>query len=147
MIITFRVIGEPVGQPRPKAQLIKRGPKPFIHMYTPSTADGWKRLIEAAALPHRPRTPIEGPVRVDIDFIFPRPQRLLRRNSPDGEVLHTVKPDRDNTEKVALDALSRVGFWKDDCQVCAGEIRKFYASRRGTPGARVTIQTIETTEV
>ena len=147
MIITFRVIGEPVGQPRPRARVMFIGKRPTPQIYNPDTADGWKKLIAVHAAPHRPRTPLDGPVCVDVDLIFPRPQRLLTRNSPDGEVPHTAKPDVDNAIKPILDVLTQIGVFNDDAQVCDGRIRKFYASRRGTPGARVTIQTIDEVEV
>jgi len=141
--VAFRVVGIPVGQPRPRACVRGRGPRARAGMYDPGTADGWKAAIAAAAAKHRPRSPAGGPIRVDADFVFPRPRYMGGAKYPEGEVPHDVKPDRDNCEKALLDALTGVGFWADDAQVCAGEVRKFYASRRGTPGVRVRVSAID----
>ena len=45
---------------------------------------------------------------------------------PNAPKWHTDKPDRDNADKAVLDALTNLGLWGDDKQVCDGRIRKFY---------------------
>lgn len=96
----------------------------------------------AAARPHRPAQPLEGPLWVAIDFLMPRPKSLMRAKDPAGELWHTGKPDRDNLEKVVLDALKQDGWFLDDALVCDGPVRKFYHSKTGVPGARITVATI-----
>ena len=135
MSITFTIYGEPKGQPRPKA--FSRGG--HARVYDPGTAEGWKSLIAHAVTPHIPAVPIEGPIRVDWTAYFPRPKRLMRRSDPEGAVMHTAKPDRDNVEKALLDALTQIGMWRDDAQVCDGRSRKFYAEKNGRPRMEVTI--------
>jgi hypothetical protein len=39
-----------------------------------------------------------------------------------------------------MDALTVIGFWKDDGQVCTGMVAKVYAER---PGASITVVPIE----
>lgn len=143
--ITFTVRGEPKAQPRPRAFARKFGNgKVAARMYDAGTAEGWKGLIALAAKPFMPAAPIEGPLRVDIDFFFPRPGRLMRKKDPDVPIPHDSKPDRDNCEKAVLDALTQLGFWRDDAQVCEGEVRKFYASKSGTPHAKIQISAVAT---
>jgi Holliday junction resolvase RusA-like endonuclease len=108
-------------------------------MYDPGTAEGWKGCIAMAAETHCPAVPLDGPVSVSIDFLFQRPGRLLRKKDPDGRIPHVAKPDRDNCEKAVLDALTQLGFWRDDAQVCAGEVRKYYCARDEPAGAIITI--------
>jgi Holliday junction resolvase RusA-like endonuclease len=134
-VILFEVRGIPKAQPRAKA--VRRGAHAGV--YDPGTADSWKARLCIAARPHRPVTPLEGPISVSIDFLMPRPKSLSRKKDPAGEVPHTSKPDRDNLEKAALDALTQDGWWRDDSQVCAGEVRKLYHAKDGVPGARIRI--------
>lgn len=94
---------------------------------------------------------IEGPYRVDIDAYIRRPQRLLRQKDPDGPVWAPRKPDRDNIDKLVLDALfgskraSRV-FPCDDSKVVDGRIRKMYHAKGGSPCLVVTVTGVDPLE-
>jgi Holliday junction resolvase RusA-like endonuclease len=136
--ISFFVKGKPCGQPRVR---VARG-----HAYTPhGPIDGWKKELLFGCKRHRPNPPLEGPLRVNLFFFMPRPmshylRANLRKNAPEW---HTIKPDRDNLDKAVLDCLTRAGFWIDDCQVCAGELRKRYVTAGGfgtEPGVAVIIE-------
>jgi Holliday junction resolvase RusA-like endonuclease len=70
---------------------------------------------------------IDSALRVDCCFVFPRPQRLLRKNDPKGRIPHTIKPDRDNLDKAVLDSLTGL-VWVDDCQASTGLVEKYYAA-------------------
>lgn len=137
---TFAVRGLPKAQPRARA--VRRGAHAGV--YDPGTAAEWKSLVVAAARPQRPAQPLEGALCVSIDFLLPRPQKLMRKRDPEGELWCTAKPDRDNLEKAVLDALKQDGWFLDDALVCDGRVRKFYHSKSGIPGARVTIERIST---
>lgn len=134
-MIEFRVDGKPKAQPRMKAAHHGR----FTKLYDPGTAEDWKMLVSLAAKPHIPETPLTGPLSVCIDFFFPRPKRLCRKKDPPGRIRHTATPDRDNCEKAVLDVLTQMGMWEDDCQVCGGEVRKFYHGIGEKPGAIIAI--------
>lgn len=136
--ILFTVIGEPKGQPRPRAFARKLGNKFVARVFEAGTAEEWKGQIAAAARPHAPASPLYVPVRVDVTFIFPRPKSHYVASNPakplraDAPFWHTGKPDRDNLEKALLDALTQLGlFWHDDAQVCCGEVSKIYGPRGG----------------
>lgn len=139
----FFVSGEPLGQPRPRARIMKigagRAAKFIPQIYNPADADPWKRRVLSVAEKHAPPAPLDGPVRVDEIFYLPRPQRLYRRRDPDGPVVCTSRPDRDNLDKLILDALKTAGYFRDDAQVCDGYPRKLYHAKTGKPGAAVRV--------
>ena len=81
--------------------------------------------LTLVAQAHRPPEPIEGPVRLEALFILPRPQRL-KKAAPHVH-LHVARPDCDNLMKPLKDALSKAGFWLDDCQVVWETAGKLYA--------------------
>lgn len=141
-LITFRVYGEPKAQPRPRAFAKKIGSTFTARVYDAGTAEEWKGLIALEVRGLLPPVPLEGPIRLDATFLFDRPKRLLRKRDPDERIPHVAKPDRDNLEKALLDCLTQLRLLVDDCQVCAGEVRKFYVARGERPGAEITIEVL-----
>ena len=136
MSITFEVDGIPKGQPRPRAFSIHGKAR----VYSANTAEAWKSAIALAAKPHRPKAPIECPVSVSISHFMPRPKshygkRGLKENAP---TVHASKPDVDNLLKAALDALTSIGYWRDDAQVWHTTVTKIYGD---FSGATITIST------
>lgn len=138
-VYSFWVSGIPKAQPRPRAFARKFGDKFQARVYDAGTAEGWKGCIALAARQHMPPAPLDVPLRLDVDFYFPRPKCLMRKKDPEGVIRHVQKPDRDNLDKAVADAMTAIGFWRDDCLICEGEIRKFFVSKTGTPGAKITI--------
>lgn len=127
----FFVPGIPKAQPRPRAFAKRVGGGRFeARVYDPSTAEGWKSLIATEAKKHIPETPFEGPVAMRMVFYLPRPKDHFRKN---GDLKETApgymlsKPDLDNLEKAVKDALTLLGFWKDDKQVIFVTKKKTYA--------------------
>lgn len=140
--VTFYVQGEPKGQPRPKAFARKFGNKWSARVYDPGTAENWKSLIAVAAAGIF-KQPIQGPVSLTLNFWMPRPKAHYRSN---GEVKdtaprwHCSKPDSDNLEKAVMDALTHIGAWRDDSQVCQKRTHKQYTD--AAPGCYVQIDQI-----
>lgn len=141
MSLSFFVPGEPKGQPRPKAFARKFGNKWSARVYDPGMAENWKSQIAIAAKGTFTEA-ITGPVRLELFFNMPRPKSHYRSN---GELKatapgwHIVKPDSDNLEKAAMDALTQIGVWLDDSQVCEKLTRKNYATRLET-GCSIRIE-------
>ena len=140
--IYIEVRGEPKGQPRPRA--FSMGGR--VRVYNPATAEGWKSAIASAALPHVPPMPLQGPLRVDVAFVFKRPNAhfgtgknaaVLKATAPQ---FHVAKPDRDNLDKAVLDALTTIGMWHDDAQVAMGTLSKRYARPGELAGATILIE-------
>jgi len=135
----IEVSGDPKGQPRPRA--FSRGG--HARVFDSGTAEGWKAQIALAARDHLPAAPLACPVRVDVEFYFRRPQRLMKKSSPAGHIPHTARPDIDNCYKAAADCLTQIGFFQDDALVVEGTIRKRYTRIDSAPGALIEIYTPE----
>jgi Holliday junction resolvase RusA-like endonuclease len=131
-----RVDGIPKGQPRPRAFAFKG----HARIYDAGTAEGWKSQVADAVKRYLPPVRLEGPVRVTIEFYFPRPKRLCRKCDPLGRLRHIAKPDADNCVKAVLDALQVLGLYRNDGQVCLGPIDKWYHAIGGRPGAWISVQ-------
>ncbi len=136
--IRFFAPGEPKGQPRARAFAMRgaAGSRPMIRMYDPSTAEGWKSSIAAAAQPFLPQTPLASALVVNLHFVMPRPASHYGsgKNSstlkPTAPHWYAKKPDRDNLDKAVLDALTTLGMWGDDAQVVDGRVGKRYQRSR-----------------
>ena len=148
LTLAFFVDGEPKGQPRPKAFARRFGDKWQARVYDPGTAEGWKSQIAIAAKSHIPAKPMEGPIRLDLEFFFARPKSHYRTGKlsgilrPDPPIWHEVKPDLDNLTKAVKDALTQLRFWRDDSQVCSGHWAKFYVIAGGIPGCLIRVQAL-----
>jgi len=134
--VFITVYGDPKAQPRTKARFANGR----VFMYTPAVAKEWKKAIEELVSQFVFTDPLTGPIYIAQDFYFKRPQRLMRKKDPEGPIRHIVKPDRDNLEKAVNDAITATKFWKDDCQVCDGPVRKFYVEKGGLPRCEITIK-------
>ncbi|MEM1355963.1 MAG: RusA family crossover junction endodeoxyribonuclease [Planctomycetota bacterium] len=134
------------GEPVPTRYKARSLPNGVATIYMPDkfngrrgAASGWKSAVECFTLRYRPAAPLNCPVRVDLDVYCPRPQKLMRRKDPDGPVLNSTKPDRDNYAKLIVDAMTNAGWFYDDGRVCDGPIRKLYHGKTGKPGASITV--------
>lgn len=85
--------------------------------------------------------PLEGPLRVDVLFVMPRPKSMIWKKRPMPREYHSKRPDRDNLDKQVLDALNGM-IWLDDAQICAGEIQKVIAAGNELPHVLVRVETI-----
>jgi Holliday junction resolvase RusA-like endonuclease len=132
LVTTIRAFGEPKGQPR-----VRRSMSGGV--FTPEAAHSFKESIQLAAIQAGlSGRGLSGPVRVDERFFFSAPKRLAKAVAK-GLVPHTTKPDRDNCDKVVLDALTQVGVYRDDKLAFAGVIEKWYASPNTLPGVEISI--------
>ena len=87
-------------------------------------------LFAAHAHGHRPAAPLEGPLAVELLFVFV-PAKDKRKRAHAGELAHVIRPDVDNLSKLALDAMNGV-FWVDDTQIVSLTARKTYGKRDRT---------------
>lgn len=145
--LTFTVPAVPVAQPRAKATAFSGKAR----MYTPhKTSAGnsngvaeFKALVKLCAAHAYHGPPFQGPLRVDCTFVFPRESSKVWKSKPMPRYWHTVRPDRDNLDKLVLDSLSGL-LWADDNQVCAGEILKWRAAGDEQPHVVVTVSQLDT---
>lgn len=162
--IRFTVNGIPAGRARPRfgvrwpsidrfiglcrnaknethlLQLLKR----FVHgsVYHPKNGPDaeYRRAIETAASFYQGPL-LERPLRVEIDFVFPRHKTRIWKTKPMPAYPHTQKPDADNTGKVVLDALTGK-IWLDDSFVCEKHVYAWRAAGGELPRTVITIDNV-----
>ena len=55
--------------------------------------------------------------------------------------LRLNRPDTDNLQKLLKDCMTRVGFWRDDAQVCRETVTKRWTRTR--PGIRIEVTQLD----
>ena len=120
--VSFYLPGNPVPKGRPR--FTKTG-----RTYTDDRTAAAEQSVLAAWL-HAAgrRTPWDGPVTVQLDFMFLPPvswPNWKRERACDGTWPHTSKPDLDNLVKL-LDGLNGVA-WVDDSQIVEINAQKRYS--------------------
>jgi Holliday junction resolvase RusA-like endonuclease len=139
LLFTARIIGLPKAQPRPRAARFKES----MRIYNPKMANEWKAQIgrDCQALSG---LKLEQGVAVELDFFMPRPNSHYKTNGNLTDRApgnwHLQKPDADNLAKAVLDALSQIGAWEDDDQVCELTVRKLWEVADGIgPGLAIRL--------
>jgi len=138
MDVTLKVLVTPAGQPRSKSMALrnKKGEFKGIHTYTPDTKSSVRGRIAELADRKLPGKILTTRVKVDILAVYKRPQSRPKKVPKDewkqaGLIWRPMMPDRDNIDKLVLDALKP--FWTDDNLVVAGTILKAFAEKDGRP--------------
>ena len=130
----------------------------FMHMIPPRTRAQQKRVVvskggkqlryegdslkdahaklKAYVSPHRPPTPLEGPVRLVCKWMF-----LDKSGKYPHGTWKTTRPDTDNLQKMLKDVMTGCGFWKDDAQVVSEIAEKFWV--REKPGIYVEVHSLD----
>jgi Holliday junction resolvase RusA-like endonuclease len=129
--------GVPHGKGRPR--FARRGN--FVMAYTPAKTRTYESMLQGAAIEAmNGRPPLEGPLRVEVEAVFPVPQSWPQKRKAAaliGLVRPTSRPDWENLAKT-LDAFNAV-VWRDDAQVVRGTIEKRYGE---VPHLRVEVFTV-----
>lgn len=81
--------------------------------------------------PHKPASPISGPVKLEVAFTFPWRKSEPKRRLALGSAPMTTKPDCSNAIKALEDCLTKLGFWHDDGQVADLHITKAWGDQVG----------------
>ena len=88
--------------------------------YEPDAVKMARAKLNAHLAPNRPQEPLKGPLRLVVKWCYPE-----SKAHPSGTWKDTRR-DTDNLQKILKDEMTRLGFWKDDAQVCSETIEKFY---------------------
>lgn len=138
-MVSFTIPGIPVAQPRQRHR-IAGGGRQFVQNYTPTRdpVNTFKACIQIEAARHFAKH-LEGPVDIQVMFVFPRPGKLVWKKRPMPRVRHIGRPDLDNCIKAFKDALKGIA-WKDDCQVCVIWADKWVAAGDESPHTSVVIR-------
>jgi Holliday junction resolvase RusA-like endonuclease len=132
--VAFTVPGEPRGKGRPRATAALNGAgEPFVRMHTPrETRQAEKVIRDAFKARHPGHRPWTGPVLLRFTAVFQTPAGFNQalRDAADRGLLYAVKkPDKDNIEKLIVDALNGVAF-VDDQQVMGGGLKRYGSPAR-----------------
>lgn len=104
--------------------------------------DPWRKRVAQHGREEMERTArpvLEGPVFLDIVFVFTRPKYHYRANGalkPSAPKWHTKKPDTDKLVRAIGDALTGI-VWKDDSQIARIMVSKVYTSDIRSPGVSI----------
>jgi Holliday junction resolvase RusA-like endonuclease len=98
-----------------------------------------KAMLDSVLLPHQPHAPVEGPVRLVLEFTWPWRKSEAKRTRALGRIPHTTKPDCSNALKTLEDRLVALRFIEDDSRVVDVTVRKFFGDQ---PGIRVLIERV-----
>lgn len=134
-MIQITIPGQPQGKGRARA-FVRNG---SVGHYTPAKTRSYEGVITTLAMEAmQGRAPSQRPIRMEMVCLFEVPQswpQWKREAALRGEIVPTVKPDRDNVEKAVKDALNGV-VWRDDCQIVADAKSSSYSE---TPAVIVTV--------
>lgn len=133
--VIIKVPSVPMAQPRPRATARGRHARVYN---AAGPVDAFKATVKLAASKVFRGPPLVGPLRVDVEFVFPRTKSQIWKTKPMVRIPHAKKPDRDNLDKSVLDALTGL-LWQDDAQVCDGRIAKWIAAGDEQPGVTVIV--------
>lgn len=86
--------------------------------------------------------PIGFAVRVDLEFVMPRPASTPKRYTPPA----VKKADVDKLARAVLDAVTSAGVWADDKQVCDLRASKRLAEIGEQPGCWISVRPLEAEE-
>jgi Holliday junction resolvase RusA-like endonuclease len=142
MLIEFTVPAVPVAQPRQRTTAdINDDGVITVQNYTPTkhAVNAFKATVRMVAASVYKGAPLEGPLRMEIVLVFPRPRKLIWKVRPMPRQWHTIAPDSDNVAKAVKDSLSKLTF-RDDSQICDLIVKKFIAAGDEQPHAKITIQ-------
>ena len=101
---------------------VKKDGKPFS--YTDKKGKELEANFTALLMPHVPKEPMEGPVRLIIEDRLPFLKSEKKALKKRGCAYHWKKPDLDNLLKLFQDTMGRLNFWNDDAQVVELEMTK-----------------------
>jgi Holliday junction resolvase RusA-like endonuclease len=154
-LIIFTVPVAPVPQPRVKFS--SRGG--FVKAYTPTSIKNaktgerkphpivaYKAAIKAYCSAAYQGPPLEGPIRVDLMFYFPRPRSMVWKKKPMPRVrVFCGGDDGDNLTKAVWDSLNKLA-WNDDTQVCEWGGGKWIAAGDEQPRVDVVVTPLDDIE-
>jgi Holliday junction resolvase RusA-like endonuclease len=126
-MLTIYVPGDPVSKGRP--HFVRSAGRAFTPAKT-ARAERSVRQFAAEVMGDRPLFDEPLALQIDFAFLWPKTVTKRRRADPFG-VFKTTRPDADNLQKLAKDALNGV-VWVDDSLVALSVTRKFYGDKPGT---------------
>ena len=138
-MITFKVPAVPCGQPRQRHRVVEAGGRTFAHNYTPQShpVQAFKASMQHAARAAYNGPPIDAPITLQIEYIFPRPPSRTKKRKPNLREPHTGRPDIDNLLKT-WDCLTGI-LWARDELIHVVTATKWIAGDDDLPGVTISV--------
>jgi crossover junction endodeoxyribonuclease RusA len=92
------------------------------------------RAVVALTVGEQTTSVLDGPVRIELQFVMPRPKATPKRSTPPA----VKKPDLDKLTRAVLDAITGVSY-RDDSQVVDLVASKRIAELGEPPGLALTV--------
>ena len=127
----------PIAQPR------RWGQGRFAHVPKQHPVHAYKAAVMIACREQGPSEPVSGPVRLFMDFAFPRPKGHWTKKgalTKSATEHHIQRPDLDNIAKSTMDAMTAAGVWGDDSQVVSLSLHKRWADADEMPGVSIRLE-------
>ena len=115
-----------IDPPRTTAQqkrIAGRRPDGRPYFYDGNRLSKARGALQAALYEHVPKEPMEGCLALTVHWVFSTPDKKK------WDTWKTTRPDTDNLQKMLKDEMTRMGFWKDDAQVCVEYVDKSWGKR------------------
>ena len=121
-MISFHIpIVPPKATSQTKRLVIANGKPRFFSKKAHQRAENDLLLMCAA---HRPQSPLFGPLRLEVHFVFPWRKTEIKANRKNGWMPCHTRPDCDNLVKLVADVLTRLHFYGDDGQIADLRVTK-----------------------
>jgi Holliday junction resolvase RusA-like endonuclease len=141
-VLTFHVLGEPVGQGR--ISFLGKG-RPAIHSNQDRLLP-WRELVqhaaEAAIAEQQATFPLDGPVGVYACFTMPKAKSAPKTKT----TWPTKRPDGSHLLRAIEDAMTNAGVWRDDSQLVDEHLVKAFPgehiSALHVPGVLIRVYTV-----
>ena len=149
-VIKFFVVGIPKPAGSKRVFVNKKTMRAIVTDDSGQAGTDWRGDVKAVALRVMDTPPIAGPVYLDLEFRFPRPQSHIsktkagKRLKASAPYFHTNKPDTTKLIRGVEDSLTGI-VWRDDSQVVTQSAHKRYCNLDEQPGVYVEIQELEAT--
>lgn len=136
MELSFFMPMDPPTATHQEKKVTVRGGKPVY--YEPAKLKAARAKLTAALLPHRPKRPIQGPVKLEVSWRF---AASGKHKAGDPRI---TRPDTDNLQKLLKDCMTATGFWCDDAQVYSETVSKRWST---IPGIYISVEAKDETNV
>lgn len=135
--LKFSVSGTPKAKGRARAHghviQTKSGPRAAVRLFTDGETARAERIVrDKFKKSFEGHIPWTGPILLQFTAVFEIPAsftKAQRTAALQGKLYHTSKPDKDNVEKLILDALNGIA-WVDDSQVMGGGMKRYGVAER-----------------
>lgn len=129
MTLPFSIFIRGIPQPKgsKKAFTNPRTLRPIIVDDNKKTMRQWESDVRRAVQEAWQGPPLEGPVSLNVCFVFLRPKSAPKRNPP---VFKATTPDYDKLARIVGDACEGIAF-RNDAQIARAIIEKRYGDEAG----------------